>query len=97
MSPVILERLDPKARTLRGRIGAHTAHSRNAGLAITAKARKTFLDQFETQVDPAGELTPEERSRRAQHALSAHMARLALERHQAARKRKASPEASLNP
>jgi hypothetical protein len=36
------------------------------------------LARFEREVDPSGELSVDERRRRAEHARQAHMARLAL-------------------
>jgi hypothetical protein len=45
--------------------------------ARTRPARQAFLDRFERDVDPNGTLSPDERRRRAQHALRAHMLRLA--------------------
>jgi hypothetical protein len=45
--------------------------------ARTRPAREAFLHRFEREVDPDGVLPPAERSRRAQHALRAHMLRLA--------------------
>jgi hypothetical protein len=80
--------LDPERASLLGRIGAHIAHSRHDSRELTAKARATFLDKFEQEVDPDGVLSPEERQRRAQHARSAHMARLALLSAELRRKRK---------
>jgi hypothetical protein len=44
----------------------------------TKAARQGFSDRFERMVDPAGELEPEERARRAAAAQKAHMTRLAL-------------------
>jgi len=69
---------DPAEMALRGKIGAHVAHSRHDSRDLTANARRAFLDQFEQAVDPDGVLPPEERQRRAQLARSAHMSRLAL-------------------
>jgi len=46
--------------------------------AATASARKAFNDSFEKQVDPAGELSPDERALRAAMLRRAHMKRLAL-------------------
>jgi hypothetical protein len=70
--------LDPERALLLGRIGAHRLHATHDSRETTAKARATFLDTFEREVDPEGVLSPEERRRRAQHARSAHFARLAL-------------------
>ena len=44
--------------------------------ARTRPAREAFLKRFEREVDPDGKLPPDERARRANHALRAHMLRL---------------------
>jgi len=80
------QRFDSRDMALRGRIGAHSTHSRHDAREITAPARKAFLSKFEHDVDSAGELSPEERQRRADHALRAHFARLALASVRARRK-----------
>lgn len=60
-------------------IAAHTLWANcDDPAAHTAPARKAFLDRFEREVDPQGVLTPEERSRRAEHARKAYFKRLAL-------------------
>lgn len=41
-------------------------------------ARAAFLKRFEDQVDPDGKFPPDERRRRAQHALKSHMTSLAI-------------------
>jgi hypothetical protein len=46
--------------------------------ARTLSARRAFLGRFEREVDPDGTLSPEERQRRADSAMRAHMQRLAL-------------------
>lgn len=73
---------------LRGRIGAHRLHATHDPRETTAKARETFLTQFEREVDPDGALSPEERRRRAEHAKKAHFARLARLSAEARRKPK---------
>ncbi len=70
--------LTPEQRSLRARQAAHTLHSKVDPAAHTAPAREAFLSRFDREVDPDGVLAPEERRRRAKHALQAHMARLAL-------------------
>ncbi len=45
--------------------------------ARTRPAREAFLRRFDREVDPDGVLPPAERRRRAEHALRAHMLRLA--------------------
>lgn len=43
----------------------------------TARARAAFLARFENEVDPDRTLAPDERARRADSALRAHMLHLA--------------------
>lgn len=76
--------LTPKERVLRARLAAHVQHSK--GRTNTAPAREAFLSRFEKEVDPDGKLDPAERARRAEHALKAHMTRLALKSAKARRK-----------
>jgi hypothetical protein len=57
-------------------MAAHVLHSRYDSKELTAPARKAFLDRFEKQVDPNGELPEPERKRRAEHARKAYFARL---------------------
>jgi hypothetical protein len=57
--------------------------------ARTAPARRAALARFEDQVDPEDKLSAAERARRAEHALRAHMTRLALRSAQV-RRRQAS-------
>jgi len=60
------------------RIAAEISWSRTADRrARTRPARQAFLSRFEREVDPDGTLLPDERRKRAQHALRAHMLRLA--------------------
>ena len=82
---------DPLEMSRRGRIGAHTLHSRYDSREITAPAREAFLAKFERDVDPDGVLTPEERRRRAEHARRAHMARIARLSAISRRKSQSSP------
>lgn len=74
---------------MRARLAAHVLHSRYDSRDLTASARSAFIARFEREVDPDGILTSEERQRRAQHALKAHMGGLAL-RSARARRRRAS-------
>jgi hypothetical protein len=70
--------LGPSERRTRAKIGAHTVHAIHDGAEQTKRAREAFLASFPTRVDPDETLTPEERRRRADHLLRAHMARLSL-------------------
>ena len=80
-------------RTLLGRIGAYTAHSRHGGLEMTRAAREAFRSKFEREVDPGGVLDPDERTRRADMARKAHFARLAYLSAVARRRRRKRPGA----
>jgi hypothetical protein len=83
------EPLTPAERSLRARIAVHMswAHTTDR-TARTAPARRAALQRFERQVDPDGQLKPAERTRRAEQAMRAHMARLALRSAQARRRRR---------
>lgn len=80
--------MTPAERKLRGRIGGLALASQRDPNEYTAKARASFLERFERDVDPKGILSPEERQRRAQAARKAHFARLALKSAQSRRKGK---------
>jgi hypothetical protein len=81
-------KLTPEQRSLRARIASHESWARPPDAsARTAPGRKAFLDRFERQVDPNGELPPTERARRAEHARKAYFARLALKSARARRAR----------
>lgn len=71
--------LTPEQRTLRARLAANIRWSKVRDRAAeNAKARAAFIEQFERQVDPNGEMDPVTRARAAENARSAHYARLAL-------------------
>ena len=80
----------PEERSLQARMAAHALFASVDAREHTAPARKAFLDRFLELVDPAGTLPEEERIRRAQHALKAHMTRLALQSAKARRRKGAS-------
>jgi hypothetical protein len=65
-------------RRLRAQLAAHSLHAGVDSREHTARARSAFLDRFRRQVDPNNVLSAAERDRRAQHALRAHMLKLAL-------------------
>jgi hypothetical protein len=60
-----------------------------AGKTNTGPARQALAARFSHEVDPEGILSEEERTRRAEMALKAHMTRLALKSARARRARKA--------
>ena len=78
----------PEERSLRARIGAHALHAKVADRsAHTAAARRAFLGRFESEVDPDGQLDPEERARRADHARRRYFLSLSLRSARARRER----------
>lgn len=82
--------LTPSERVLRARMAAHVSWAKTDDRsARTAPARRAALDRFEEQVDPDHRLSQTERARRAEHAMRAHMTRLALRSAQV-RRRQAS-------
>jgi hypothetical protein len=70
--------LSPEARSIRSSIGAYSLHAKYDSRELTRNARAAFLARFDELVDPEGVLAPEERARRAEAAMKAHMLRLAL-------------------
>jgi hypothetical protein len=77
-------------RSLVSRMGAHSLHARYDSSQLTANARAKFLAKFIDEVDPDRVLPEPERLKRAEHALRAHMTRLAL-RSAKARRKAAAP------
>ena len=70
--------LSPSQRSMRARLAAYAMHARHDSREVTANVRKAFVERFEQEVDPDGALSVAERRRRAEHAMRAHMTRLAL-------------------
>lgn len=77
-----------------GRIGGLTAHSRHSPDEMTSGARRGFRERFRRLVDPECVLAPEERERRAERAMRAHMLTLS---EKSARARRRSPMAEESP
>lgn len=67
--------LTPEQRVLRSRMAAYAQHA--AGKTNTAPATAAALARFERQVDPEGQLSAQERARRAELARKAYYAALA--------------------
>jgi len=82
-------RMSAEERRRHARLAAHAMHARNDSRAVTANARRMFLERFEHEVDPDGVLPVAERRRRAEHAKREHMLRLALRSAQVRRQRAA--------
>lgn len=74
-------------RRLGSAIGAHVRHSGTAA-ANTEPARVALWQRYLSQVDPDGVLEPAERDRRARHARTADMLRLARKSAQVRRQRR---------
>lgn len=71
--------LTPDQRKTRARAAAHARWAKQTDRSAgTAAARRAFLERFEHEVDPYGELSPNNRLAAAQSALQAHMLSLAL-------------------
>jgi hypothetical protein len=78
-------------RSLVSRMGAHALHAQYDSRELTANARAKFLAKFIDEVDPDRVLSEPERLKRAEHALRAHMTRLALRSAKARRKAGGAP------
>jgi hypothetical protein len=78
--------LTPEQRSLRARCAAYAMHAR--GGTSTAAGTRAFLACFTRRVDPDNALAPDERARRAEYALKAHMSRLALKASRARSRKK---------
>ncbi len=73
-----MSKLTAEQRSARARLAAHARWSQTDRTTGTQAARSAFLRKFEEKVDPEGQLSPEERSRRAESAKKAHFTRLAM-------------------
>ncbi len=67
-------------------IAAHVGWSKRDPHEGTAAARRGFMARFEREVDPEQVLPEAERRRRADHAMRAHMLRLAAKADKARRR-----------
>jgi hypothetical protein len=75
---LIAARLTPAQRSMRASIAASTRWANEDPAEQGQRMRRGFLERFEREVDPEGQLPPAERERRARSALRAHMQRLAF-------------------
>ena len=74
-------------RVLAARIAAAERWGRTADrAAATEPARDGLRARFEREADPDGTLSPDERARRADHLMRAHMLRMSLKAKNARRK-----------
>lgn len=78
-------------RSLHASLAANTRWAAADRKVESEKARSRQMERFEREVDPDGVLSPAERSRRAENARRAHMARLSMK---AAAARRAKREAA---
>jgi hypothetical protein len=81
--------LSPEQRRLRAQTAAYERWSKEDPREGTKPARAAYMRRFVDQVDPDRILAEPERERRAQAALKAHMARMALASSRARAKRAA--------
>lgn len=77
------------SRAVIGRLGGLTRAAMYDGKEMTAAARDAAFARFEQMVDPEGQLSPEERRRRALAAQKAHMTRIAMKSVEARQRKKA--------
>jgi hypothetical protein len=80
----------PASRRVSAQIAALTrwAHERDAATALRP-AREGFLAKLEREVDPNGEMRPEERRAGAERLRAAHMKRIAAKSADARRRKRA--------
>ena len=69
-----------KRRSVIARIGGLSLRAQRDPLDYTKAAREAAYHRFEIEVDPQGELSADERGKRANAARRAYMQRLALRR-----------------
>jgi len=72
-----IDLMDPALRSLRGRIAAHAKWSKHDRKAHAQRMRELRLAKIERQVDPLGELPPDELAARVGSVLSEQAARAA--------------------
>jgi hypothetical protein len=89
--------LSPAQISLRARMGAYRQHALHDPRQTTSKARATFLQRFEREVDPTDSLDPEERARRADQARRAYFTGLALKSSCKRAKRRSSDMSAQDP
>jgi hypothetical protein len=78
---------DDRPRQLKARRVGVWADNDNRYMA-TRPAREGFYAKFEREVDPEGKLTPQERAKRVEWAMKAHMQRMALKSAKARRRKR---------
>lgn len=79
--------LNSEQRSTNARIGAFAQHAAHDTRETTKAARAAFLDRFERQVDPDGQLDPQERRKRAEAAKRAYFTKLGKKSGEARRRR----------
>ena len=72
--------ITPEERSAYASIGGLTSVARQGPDIVAARARKGLRAKFEAEADPDGLLDPEERARRADLLMRAHMRRIILKR-----------------
>lgn len=79
--------LSESERKLRARAGGYALHAKYDSRVVSLPGRAAAFQKFVTEVDPDGLLPEAERLRRAKSAEKAHLARIALKREQARRRK----------
>jgi hypothetical protein len=79
--------VDP-AKSAAGRLGAFALYATHDPKVTSQRGRDTFMQRFEREVDPLGQLDPAERARRAEFAKKLYFGRLALKSAKVRRARK---------
>lgn len=74
---MVADPLTAEQRILRARLAAHALHARRDALETTRAARAARWRRYLDEVDPGGQLSDEEREKRAAHARQRDMVRLA--------------------
>jgi hypothetical protein len=72
--------ITPEERSAFASIAGLTSVARQGPDLVAARARKGLRAKFEKEADPEGLLDPEERARRADLLVRAHMRRIILKR-----------------
>lgn len=92
-----MEPIDPTQRSLVNRANIYRRWSRADAedrRAATAPARSGFRTRFEREIDPDGTLPPEERARRTNAAIRAHMLTLSARARASRLQRRAERDAA---
>ena len=79
--------MDAESRHLRAKAAANARLARTPGSEVIRPATEAWKQRFYDEVDPDRVLDPDERARRAHHAMRSHMARMSLAARKARKQR----------